>query len=220
MSNKNTIITVLAIIVLSVVLGIYLYPIFPEKAASHWDSQGIVNGYIPKFWGLFMMPAILLVLFLFLFFMPKIDPRKRNIEAFRGYYNNFIVCLMVLLLYIHILTIFYNLGYSFNITQFLAPAFALLFYYAGILIGRAKRNWFIGIRTPWTMESEIVWDKTHAIGAKLFKTSGSIALLGVIFPSVAIYLVIIPVLASVLYLIIFSYFEYKKEKTINSTKSL
>lgn len=220
MSNKNTIILVLAIIVLSVVLGIYLYPIFPERAASHWDSQGIVNGYIPKFWGLFMMPLISFVLFLLFIFVPKIDPRKHNIEAFRGYYNNFVVYLMVFFFYIHILTIFYNLGYFFNITQFLAPAFALLFYYAGILIGRAKRNWFIGIRTPWTLESESVWDKTHAVGAKLFKTSGSIALLGIIFPSVAIFLVITPVLVSAFYLIIFSYFEYKKEKAANSAKSL
>ncbi|MGC9610912.1 MAG: SdpI family protein [Minisyncoccia bacterium] len=215
MSNKNTAIAALAIVALSVVIGIYLYPAFPEKVASHWNAQGIVNGYVSRFWGLFMMPAISLVFFLLLTFVPRIDPKKNNIEAFRGHYNNFIVCMMVFFFYVHVLTIFYNLGYLLNIIQFLAPAFAFLFYYAGILVGHAKRNWFIGIRTPWTLESENVWDKTHAIGAKLFKTSGLIALLGIIFPSAAIYLIIIPILAFSLYLIVFSYFEYKKEKAGN-----
>jgi len=211
MSTKNTTIAVLAIIVLSAVIGIYLYPQFPETVTSHWNSMGNPDGTLPKFWGLFLMPIISLVLFLLFIFVPKIDPKKQNIDMFRGHYNNFIVCIMVFLMYIHALTIFYNLGYYFNIIQFMAPAFALLFYYAGVLVGRAKRNWFIGIRTPWTLESESVWDKTHELGSKLFKVAAALSLLGVIFPYAAIYLILVPIVASALYLIVFSYFEYKKE---------
>jgi len=211
MSTKNASIAVLAIIALSVVIGIYLYPQFPETVTSHWNSMGNPDGTISKFWGLFLMPIISLVLFLLFIFVPKIDPKKQNIDLFRGHYNNFIVGIMAFLFYIYILSIFYNLGYYFNIVQFLSPAFALLFFYAGVLISRAKRNWFIGIRTPWTLESDSVWDKTHELGSKLFKAVAALSLLGVVFPLAAIYLILIPIIASALYLIVFSYLEYKKE---------
>jgi uncharacterized membrane protein len=211
MSTKNASIAALAIIVLSVVIGIYLYPQFPETVTSHWNSMGNPNGTIPKFWGLFLMPVISLVLFLLFIFVPKIDPKKQNIDMFRGHYNNFIVGIMAFLFYVHVLSILYNLGYYLNIVQFMAPAFALLFYYASVLVGRAKRNWFIGIRTPWTLESESVWDKTHELGSKLFKAVAVLSLLGVVFPYAAVYLILIPIIVTALYLIVFSYFEYKKE---------
>ena len=92
----------------------------------------------------------------------------------------------------------------------LSPAFAILFYYCGVLIEHSKRNWFIGIRTPWTMSSEKVWDKTHARGGKLFKIAGFIALLGIILPEQAIFLFLGAVLVFVAYLFVYSYVEYKK----------
>ncbi len=81
---------------------------------------------------------------------------------------------------------------------------------SGVMMENAKRNWFIGIRTPWTMSSDSVWNKTHAIGGKLFKISGGIAFLGVLFPDYAFFLVIAPIILSALYVTAYSYFEYKK----------
>ena len=66
-------------------------------------------------------------------------------------------------------------------TKFIIPAFAVLLFYIGILIKHAKRNWFIGIRTPWTLSSDKVWDKTHALGGKLFQVSAVITLGGIFF---------------------------------------
>jgi len=94
----------------------------------------------------------------------------------------------------------------------MAPAMGILFFYAGVLIENSKMNWFIGIRTPWTLSSESVWDKTHKLGAKLFKASGIIAFAGLIFPALAFYFVLIPVIISALWTIIYSYLEYQKEK--------
>jgi len=79
------------------------------------------------------------------------------------------------------------------------------------LIENAKRNWFIGIRTPWTLSSDKVWRKTHMMGGKLFKIVGVIALFGIILPKYAVFFVLIPVILVTGYLIFYSYFNYQKE---------
>ncbi|KPJ56324.1 hypothetical protein AMJ49_05165 [Parcubacteria bacterium DG_74_2] len=207
---KKSAIIILGIILISFLVGIYLYPQMPEKMASHWNSRGEVDGYLPKFWALFLMPAISIGLFLFFLLIPKIDPLKQNIAKFRKYYDGFIVLIISFLLYVHILTIFWNLGFRFSMAQLMTPALGALFYYCGVLIENAKRNWFIGIRTPWTLSSEKVWDKTHKLGGKLFKLVGIIVLLGIMLQKYALFFIIIPVLSVSVYLIIYSYFEFQK----------
>ena len=202
---------ILGLILLSFAIGIYFYPLMPEKIASHWNAQGQVDGYMSKFWGLFLMPIISIgMLFLFMI-IPRIDPLKSNIAQFRSYFDKFVILVIGFLFYVYLLTIFWNIGLKFDIIILLSPAFALLFYYSGILIENAKMNWFIGIRTPWTMSSEKVWDKTHKIGGKLFKIAGIVALGGIFFQSIAIFFIIIPIIAVAIYTIVYSYVEYQKE---------
>lgn len=142
----------------------------------------------------------------------KISSRA-NIELFRRYYETFIVIIILFLFYIYLLTFFWNTGMRFDIVRFLAPAFAILFFYCGILMENSKRNWFIGIRTPWTMSDDKVWEKTHNIGGKLFKISGIISLGGILSPRLAIFFIIFPVILFTIYTFIYSYFEFKKIKT-------
>lgn len=183
----------------------------PDKIASHWNGQGQVNGYMPKFWGLFLIPIISAGLLLLFILIPRIDPLKSNIEQFRKYFDGFVVLIMVFLFYLYLLTLFWNSGFRFNMITFLSPALAILFYYTGILIENAKRNWFIGIRTPWTLSNNIVWDKTHKIGGKLFKIAGLLALLGIFFGNYAIFFIIAPVIIVSIYTVVYSYLEYQKE---------
>lgn len=204
-------IIIIGIVLLSFGIGIYVYPEMPEKIASHWNAEGEVNGYMSKFWGIFLMPIISVGLFLLFMIIPGIDPYKSNIEKFRKYYDNFIIVIIIFLFYIYLLTIFWNMGFRYNMITLLSPAFAILFYYSGVLIENAKMNWFIGIRTPWTLSSEKVWDKTHKIGGKLFKIAGIIAFAGILFQSYAIFFILVPILSAVIYLVIFSYIEYQKE---------
>jgi len=208
---KKINILIFLIILLSFGVGAYFYPQMPERIVSHWNSQGEANGSISKFWGLFLMPIISLIMFLLFNLLPKIDPFKANIEKFRKYFDWFILTIIIFLFYLYVLTIFWNLGYKFDFMGFLVPAFGLLFYYAGILIQNAKRNWFIGIRTPWTLSSDKVWDKTHRLGGKLFKLAGAMCLVVILFPAVAIYFVLIPIICFSFYLILYSYLEYRNE---------
>lgn len=209
--KKSTII-VLAVIAASFLIGIFLYNSMPEQMASHWNTAGEVDDYMPKFLGLFLMPIISVVLLLLFMFIPKIDPLGKNIEAFRKYYDGFIMLLICFLFYIYIISIAWNLGYRFVMIRVLAPAFTVLFYYIGVLVANAKRNWFIGIRTPWTLSNEKVWKKTHDIGGKLFKAASLVVLLSIFFPDFALWLILVPVLGVAFYTIAYSYFAYQKEK--------
>ncbi|KPJ72559.1 hypothetical protein AMJ48_03120 [Parcubacteria bacterium DG_74_1] len=187
-------IIIIGIIILSFFVSAYFYPQMPDRVASHWNTQGEVDGYMSKGWGLL----------------------KENINKFRKYFDGFIILLMLFLFYIYLLTILWNIGFRFDMGQLMIPALGILFYYCGILIENAKRNWFIGIRTPWTMSSETVWDKTHKIGGRLFKVAGVIAFFGIFFPKLSILFVMTPVLLVTLYTLIYSYFEYQKEMNTSS----
>ena len=211
MKTRNIQILIIGLILVSFLIGAYLYPYMPEKMASHWDASGSVDGYMPKLWGLFLLPVISAILFLTFMLIPKIDPLKGNIEKFRGHFDVFILLLFVFLFYVHMLTMLWNLSYRFNIIHLLAPAFGLIIYYAGIMMENAKQNWFIGVRTPWTLSSEVVWDKTNKLAGKLFKVAGVLAAMGLIFPKYAIFLILVPVILAAVYPIIYSYQKYQQE---------
>jgi uncharacterized membrane protein len=92
------------------------------------------------------------------------------------------------------------------------PALGVLFIFVGYMLRKAKRNFFIGIRTPWTLSSDRVWDETHRIGAILFTLSGILALLGSFFGgSTAFVMLMVPLLGSTLFLVIYSYVLYRRE---------
>ncbi|WP_456397559.1 SdpI family protein [Desulfurobacterium sp.] len=201
----------LGIILFSFIVGIYFYPKMAEKMALHWNAQGQVDGYVSKCWGVFLIPLISVGLLLLFIAIPKIDPLKHNIEKFRKYYDGFMVLIIVFLFYLYLLTVFWNIGIRFNMIQLLTPAFGILFYYCGILIENAKRNWFIGIRTPWTLSNDVVWERTHKVGGKFFKAAGVIAFIGVFSQSYALFFILVPVILVALCTIIYSYVEYQKE---------
>lgn len=209
---KNSKLIIFIIILLSFAVGIYFYPRVPESIPSHWNIDGEVDGYMSRFWGLFLMPIISLAVTLIFILVPKIDPLKENFKKFRKHFDRFIIIILLFLFYLYFLTIFWALGKEFNMNRALSPAFAILFFYCGVLVQKSKRNWFIGIRTPWTLSSENVWNKTHNLGGKLFKIVGLIIFLGVIMPSYMFYFTFFPIIGASIFIIFYSYFEYRKEK--------
>lgn len=200
----------LLFIIISFFAALFVWPMMPDLLASHWGINGEVNGYMTKFWGLFFMPFLSVILYVLLLFLPKLDPYKKNFSEFQNHYDNFMIVIFGFFTYIYLLTIFWNLNYHFNMVQFLSPAFSILFYFTGYLISKTKQNWFVGIRTPWTMSSPIVWKKTHAIGAKMFKLVGLSSLFGIIFPNLEFYFLMVPIIITVIFVFVYSYLEYCK----------
>ncbi len=200
--------TILILVMLS--LSLYFYPSMPEKMATHWGLNGKPDAHSSKITGLTIIPLIsMFILFLFAV-IPKIDPLARNIIRFLRYYEALVVVIIGFMLYVHILLIAWNMGLRFNMSFMTMPAAGLLFVYLGLILRHAKRNWFVGIRTPWTLSDERVWDKTHELGGKLFMICGIIVILSPILGKIAPYIVIGTLASITVFLFIYSYWLWSK----------
>jgi uncharacterized membrane protein len=199
------------IILISLALGIFFYGQLPERMASHWNASGQADGYSEKGMGVFLIPGLLVFLAVLWFVIPKIDPKRKNIEAFREQYDTFFVIISIFFLLVYAQILLWNMGTEISPNLVMPIGLGILFFYIGVLVESAKQNWFVGIRTPWTLSSEKVWDRTHKLGGKLYKVAGVIALLGILSLEHAVWFIIVPVLLVSGYLIIYSYLEYKKE---------
>ncbi|MCA9397638.1 SdpI family protein [candidate division WWE3 bacterium] len=214
----------LTYVYIGLVLAIFLvsawaYPQLPDVVATHWGLSGEPNGFSSAFFGAFFMPVFILGLALLFYFLPKIDPLKKNWEEFHSSYEIFVIVFVAVMGYIHGMTLVYNLGYAVNMSMILFPAMAVLFMTLGLLMPNIKQNWFMGIRTPWTISDTTVWDKTHQLGGKLFLLAGLSAFVGVIYPEVGIYIFLSVVLIAAIVPLIYSYVLFKKQNETGSIKS-
>ena len=211
---KKTTIGIILIILLTFAIAIYSYQkIEGDEIASHWNAKGEVDDYMSKFWGIFLFPLVIIGIYLLFLLIPKIDPLKDNIKKFKKYFDFFIFLTILFLFYVFILTILANFGYIFNMTTMIMPGIGLFFFYIGIVMKNFKRNWFIGIRTPWTLSSDEVWDKTHRLGSVLFKVLGIIIFLGIFLPSeYIVWIILVPVFGIIIWLVLYSYLEFTKVK--------
>jgi uncharacterized membrane protein len=211
MSTKTSIVLSFVLIAVALLVGLVLYARLPDPMPSHWNAAGQVDGYMPKFWGIFLMPIITVVLVPLFLVIPHIDPLKANIAKFRGVFNWFIVIFVVYMLFIYALTLAASLGFQFNMTAMILPVVGLLCIGAGYMMSKAKQNFFIGIRTPWTLSSETVWDETHKLGSKLFMVSGVVTILSTFLSKNGIWVMLVIVLVAAFVPILYSYILWRRE---------
>jgi uncharacterized membrane protein len=213
MSTRATLIISLILILLAVAFSVAVYNRLPDRMASHWGVNDEVNGTISRFWGAFLMPIISVAMLALFLLIPNIDPMRANIATFRPIFNVFIVVIIAFMLYVHLATVLWNLGVqSFRMSAVLLPGIGLIFIFAGLMMRQARRNFFIGIRTPWTLSSDRVWNQTHRVGSVLFMICGFIALFGLFFPGMLVFwLLLVPIFASTIFLVVYSYWLYRRE---------
>ena len=213
MTTKTTSIIALTMIALAFLAGAVLWDQLPDQMASHWNANDQVDGYMSKFWGVFLLPLMTLGMFALFMAVPNIDPLKANIAQFRETFNVFILVFIAFMLYLYGLTLAWNLGYQdFNMSAAMLPFMGVLFIATGYMLRKAKRNFFIGIRTPWTLSSDTVWDKTHQLGSILFMASGAFAIIGGFFGGMtAFWLMFVPLIGSSIFLGAYSYVLYRNE---------
>jgi uncharacterized membrane protein len=197
-------------ILLNFALAIYFYPQLPDQLASHWNSNGEVDSYMSRDMGTFLLPVMAVAIYLLMLYLPRLDPLKKNYKQFQSEYDSFILVMSIFFTYIYTLTIVFNLGFYFNMSQAVPPVMSLLFLFIANLMKKSKRNWFVGIRNPWTLSSEKVWNKTHKLGSLIFKLFAVVFLFPMFIPN-SMTIVITILLAGVTGLFIYSYMEYKKE---------
>jgi uncharacterized membrane protein len=210
MKARTVIIWTIVLAIVAIVVGLILSPRLPDPMATHWNELGQPDGYGSRFMGLWFLPLMTIGLTLMLLGVPYIDPLKKNIDKFRNEYYTFILLFVFFFFYLHIVSLLFNLGLKINLVSLMIPGFAGFFYYIGVMMGKAKRNYFIGVRTPWTLADDTVWDETHRVGAMGFKIAGILTLVGVFFPKIAIWVMMVPVLLVSIFIVVYSYVIYRK----------
>lgn len=210
--RKEWILWVLLIIPFPLIMA--LWNQFPDQVPIHWNFNGEANSFAPKSWGVFLGPIINIALYLLLLIVPKIDPRRANFEKFGKVYRIIRSFLVVFLFYMIILTHAAAMGYGVDVGIAMMYALLIFFIVIGNYIGNVKPNYFIGIRTPWTLENPEVWRVTHRFASKLWVYTSlpmfivSFYIPKEIFKQVYIfYFVIVGVVP-----IVYSYLVYKKLK--------
>jgi uncharacterized membrane protein len=202
---------IIAGLILTFALTIAIYPTAPDRIVSHWNAAGQADGYMSKFWGLFLIPLIMTGFVALFTVLPRIDPYKKNYEKFRDYYEGFILLFVLFMLAIQVQIILWSIGYQISPNLTFPVLIGILFIYIGFLLGHAEQNWFVGIRTPWTLSSKTVWKKTHVLGGKLFKIAGVISCAGIFAGAYAFWFILVPALAVAVITVAYSYYEFQKE---------
>ena len=204
----------LLIVLIAFAVSVYFYDQLPEEVATHWNEKGEVDGYMDKFWGTFLIPLMILGFTGLFFVLPKIDPLKRNYPAFKKYYWMIILFLLIFLTYVHFISLAFNLGYELDMMAAVMIPIGILFLFIGYVLPKTKRNWFMGIRTPWTLSSDNVWKKTHEAGGKLFMIFGAFFIVVTLlspYIEFNMWFILGPIIVLVGGLFVYSYFLYAKE---------
>lgn len=199
-------------ILLSVAISLFLYPYLPDTLATHWGFDGNVDGYSSKLVGLFVMPVISTFLYLLFSFLPILPTYKRRWSEFDQYFYLFISLMFGFLFYVYLLTMFWNLGLRFHMGQAIAPFLAIIIYYSGHLSIVSRRNWFVGIRTPWAMQSDKVWEDTNRFGGNCLKIISLFSLLIIILPKIGLFLFVASILLLLPITYIYSYISSRRAK--------
>ena len=208
MISKKRGLIILFIILLSFVVSICFYPHMPDKVATHFNEKMEADGYSGKFFGTFVMPISIIIIALFFLFIPRIDPLKKNYDKFKNYYEGLVLVVLIFIFAIHVWMLLWNVGIKINF--FFSVLMGLMFFYLGFFCENAKRNWFAGIRTPWTLSNDNVWEKTHKVGGKLMKIAGIIIMFGAFFDEYHDYFFLGPIIIVAVITIIYSYVEYRQ----------
>jgi uncharacterized membrane protein len=200
------------ILVVTILGTVVAYPSLPPVMATHFGMNGQVNGSIDSLVGAFTLPLVMLLVLLLCTAIPHIDPMRINIQSFRRQFDMFVALLMLFFAVIQTTLLSRNLGVMVDPMYVILPAVGILIFYLGTMLPYTKRNWFIGIRTPWTISSDHVWKKTHELGGTLFKVLGVIIVLGVLAPQYALGIILVPLIVIAVGLVLYSYFLYEQDR--------
>jgi uncharacterized membrane protein len=204
----------LLIVLAAVVASAVVYPRLPESVVTHWDFSGRPNGWSSRFWGAWLMPIFLVAIWAFMRVLPAIDPRGSNYAKFLGAFEGMIIAIMLFMFCLHIIVLRAALGHPVDMNRVLPIAMGALFVVLGMLLPHAQPNWFVGIRTPWTLSSDEVWEKTHRFGGKAFVASGVVILVaGVLMPQGAHIVLFAALMICIASVLTYSYLEWKREQT-------
>lgn len=172
MSRRRALTVGIVLVVLCLGLSVWAYPHLPSRVPTHWDSSGHVNGYSSRISATFLMPSILFVVWLLMAVLPVVSPRGFRIDQFGGAFYASCLAIIGVLLVTKVLILRTQLGMAGSPGSLLMIPVGALLAILGNFMGKFRRNFFIGIRTPWTLASDEVWLRTNRLAGELMVVGG------------------------------------------------
>lgn len=204
------------LILLSFAFSWFFINNFPERVAIHWDINGNPDNFSNKYSAALSIPIVILLIYLLLTFLPNIDPKKDRYSEFSKIYNHFRSLIVFFMLFVYLVSGFNNLGYNISVAKLIPTSIGVLFFLMGFYMKDIKMNYFVGVKTPWTLSSEYVWDKTHKFSGKVFMFSAFLLFLTAFVPSFYKMTLLISALVLIIFsTTIYSYLVYIKENKKN-----
>lgn len=202
--------TVFFLLLVTVAITLYGFASIEGQVAVHFDASGQPDSYMGLVPGLLFAPLLGAGMFLLFKLLPRIDPLGENYRKFGDVYGILKVLTVAIMGYVQLMIVLWNTSVRFNPAQMVIPVVFSAYYVAGMLLEKAERNWFVGIRTPWTMSSDQVWKQTHERAAPLMKLAAVVSLGGLWYPEEGVWFFVVPAVAASLYATVYSYIAYRR----------
>ena len=208
--NKRTANWISYLVILSLaVMAAVLWDTLPDPIPSHWNAAGEVDDTMPKLPGTLLLVVLPLLIMGVFRLIPLISPQGFRIDQFMGVLYLLQTVTVLFTATVSAVVLLYAIGIELDMTVIVTSGTGLLLVVIGNQLGKVRKNFFIGIRTPWTLASDEVWAKTHRLGGWLMVIAGLVMCIGAITGLSLEYLVI-AVVVLVLVPVVYSYFAYRR----------
>jgi len=186
------------------------WPGAPERIPVHWGIGGEVDRYGGKFEGLLLLPLVSVGIYLMMRFLPRLDPGRLNYERFAGaYYTMRAVAIAMLAVLYGIMQLVMR-GVAVDMNRAIGLVVGGMLFVIGNVLGKVRPNWFVGVRTPWTLSSKRSWTRTHRLAGWVFVVGGIVWMgAGVVGTPMAMALALGILMAGVVSAIVYSYLVWK-----------
>lgn len=210
MKKVNTYLILKIFFILLMLMGAVIFWNFlPAEMPMHWNVAGEVDRYWPKLYGAFFAP-LLAALFVILFsFLSKIDPKKEKYKLFRKPWEMIQLGILGFITYLQFVTIYMSMHPAADITKFIFVGIGIMFVLLGNYMGKIRQNYFIGVKTPWALADERVWNKTQRMGGIFFVLCGLMFILEAFLQWYIMPIFIVSISLTVIVPIVYSYLVYR-----------
>jgi uncharacterized membrane protein len=200
------------LVIVAVIATIAVYPRLPEQVPTHWNVNGQVDDWSSRLWGAWTTPLVMAAMLLAFRAFPLIDPRRENYPKFAGAYEGILISVVLFLLALHLSRLATMLGRPIAVMRLLPVGIGLLLVGIGALLPKAQANWFIGIRTPWTLSNDRVWERTHRVGGVVMIATGVLIAASAILAPIWTHRVMAGAIAAMAIILVgYSYFAWRQE---------
>ena len=202
------------VIVATIAFSVLVYSRLPESMPVHWKLNGDIDRDGSRLEGAFVLPALMVVVWATMRFLPRVDPRRENYAKFADTYDLVLNSFVALLAVMQVALLGTALGWPISMGRVAPALVGLQFVILGNALPRARPNWWFGIRTPWTLSNDRVWTRTHRVGGYLLAGAGVVLLFAAAVPSAWTFaLGLGTVLLAGFGSLVYSYFAWKQESS-------